>query len=131
MKGKHFLMIVDCFSSLPWIKPVTSMATDSITRKLNSIYREFGYPRSVRTDGGPQFIGEFKSFCNKCGIIHEVSSPYNHPSNGQAEVNIQMAKQLMMKASPSEMEEAISEWKNTNCNDKPSSKNTYAYNYQL
>ena len=120
IKGKHFLIVVDRFSGLPWIKPITSLATNSITKRLNSICREFGYPRSVRTDGGPQFRGEFKSFCNKYGIIHEVSSPYNHPSNGQAEVNIRMARQLIMKTSASEFEEAFSEWKNTERNDKPS-----------
>ena len=119
-KGKHFLIAVDQFSGLQWLKPLRSLATNNITTELNKIFREYGYPRSIRMDGGPQFQHEFTEFCNKYGIFHEKSSPYNPQSNGQAEVNVRILKNLILKTTPPTFKEAFSEWKNTEQVGRPS-----------
>ena len=57
----------------------------------------FGYPGSIRTDGGPQFRAEFSEWCSQRGIIHELSSPYHPQSNGHAEAAVKNVKQLIEK----------------------------------
>ena len=68
------------------------------------------YPHNIRPDGGPQFRHKFGQFCKRYGIQHEVASPYHPQTNGQAEVNIWIVKQLMAKTT---FNEAFSEFKNT------------------
>ena len=41
------------------------------------------WPSSIRSDGGPQFRGDFVQFCNKHVIRHELSAPYNPKSIGK------------------------------------------------
>ena len=40
---------------------------------------------SIRSEGGPQFRGDFLQFCVDSGIKHELSAPNNPRSNGLAE----------------------------------------------
>ena len=62
-----------------------------------NIFCEFGFPRVVKSDGGPQFRGPFLEFCNRYNIKHELSSPYNPRSNGLAEAAVKSVKSLLRK----------------------------------
>src|SRR6056300_1082297 len=57
----------------------------------------FGHPLRIRTDGGPQFRGPFRDFCDTHDIVHEASSPYNPQSNGLAESAVKASKTLLDK----------------------------------
>ena len=118
-KGKHHLIVVDRYSGLLWIRTLRSLATSSITDKLDEIFKEFRYLQSVRTDRGPQFRREFKQFCDRSSIRHEPSSRYHPQSNGQAKVNVWIIKHLMAKTTPLTFNEAFSKFKNTECTQKP------------
>ena len=122
IRGKHFLLAVDRFSSLPWVRPLHSLTMDAITTNLNKIFHEYSYPRSIHSDGGPQFHCEFSIFCYSHGIIHEKASPFNARSNSQAEVNVRILKEIILKMTLATFEEAFSEWKNTERVGKPSPK---------
>ena len=76
---------------------------------------DFGYPTHIRTDGGPQFRGPFKDWCNLKNIIHEVSSPYHAQSNGHAEQAVKMAKLILKKtgANLRQFREHLFAWRNT------------------
>ena len=74
---------------------------------------------TCRTDGGPQFRGPFKEYCDRKGILHELSSPYNPRSNGHAEAAVKAAKHLVIKTTPSTFQEALAAWRNTARQDKP------------
>ena len=112
-KNTHYLAMVDRFSGYPWIQRMRNISSEAVTDTLKGWFSFAGFPRAIRTDGGPQFRSHFKSFCNKFGIIHELASPYNPRSNGLIEVVVRILKQLLMKANKeSEFEEAFTAWKN-------------------
>ena len=56
---------------------LNSTSTSTIIRTLQSWFNVMGWPRAIRSDGGPQFHGEFASFCIDFGIKYELASPYN------------------------------------------------------
>ena len=63
----------------------------------DTIFLNYGYPQFLRTDRGPQFRGEFRSFCNNANIIHHRTSPRNPESNGHSEAGVKQAKYLICK----------------------------------
>ena len=120
IKNKHYFLIVDRFSGLPWFQAIKNLSTETITKYLLKIFQTYGYPRSIQSDGGPQFRGRFKTFCNELGIIHEASSPYNPHSNAQAESTIKSIKYLISKCNHSDLDAAFASWKNTPRQNSPS-----------
>ena len=75
--GKSHLICVNRCSGYPMFAALNYTSPTSITKTLQSLFNILGWPRSIRSDGGPQFCGEFLSFCEKFGIKHKLASPYN------------------------------------------------------
>ena len=71
-----------------FILPVPVIST------LTTWFNLFGWPTSIRSDGGPQFRGEFSHFCETHHIRHELSAPYNPKSNGLAEAGAKSVKNI-------------------------------------
>ena len=114
--GKDYLVIVDRFSGYIWVHHLQKTATDNVTKGLLETFYLFGFPLAIQTDNGPQFRGPFKSFCERLGIEHITSSPYNPSSNGLAEAAVKSAKSLLQKAKGDpdhSFEETLHAWKNT------------------
>ena len=118
--GCNYVVMVDRYSGYPFVAPLQKTSTEAMLKHIRNWFNTFGYPSSLRTDGGPQFRGEFKRFCEEKGIIHEQSSPYHPQSNGHAEAAVKNIKYLIMKVKPQEFESAFSKWKNTARHDCPS-----------
>jgi len=89
--------MVDRYSGYIWTKQMTTTTTKAMTNVLDAWLSMFGIPQSIRTDGGPQFRGEFGEWCEKKGIKHELSSAYNPNSNGLAEAAVKSTKYLVEK----------------------------------
>jgi transposase InsO family protein len=106
VKGTKYLVMVDRFSSYPLVKVVRTATTSSITKILSSWFNEFGWPKSIGSDGGPQFREQFKEFCDSKKIVHELSSVRNPQSNGLAEAGVKRIKYLMEKCRTKEEFEA-------------------------
>jgi hypothetical protein len=106
VKGTKYLVMVDRFSSYPLVKVVRTATTSSITKILSSWFNEFGWPKSIGSDGGPQFKEQFKEFCTSKKIVHELSSVRNPQSNGLAEAGVKRIKYLMEKCRTKEEFEA-------------------------
>ena len=113
--GSKYLVTVDRFSGYLFVDKLTRTSTSDIIGILNRIFSEYGYPKRIRSDGGPQFRTEFKAFCIKKAIIHEQSSPYYPQSNGHAESGVKIAKYLLLKTGgdKDKFREALSSWRNT------------------
>ena len=62
--------------------------TRSVCESLTRWFTEYGWPTYIRTDGGPQFRGEFAEFCEGNSVKHEQASAYNPESNGLAEAAV-------------------------------------------
>ena len=100
-----------------WCDRLSSTTTDKVTSTLSKWFNDFGFPKSIRTDGGPQFRGPFDNWCKENCIVHELSSAYNPQSNGHAEAAVKVAKTLLSKlASDANMRQFSSHlfaWRNT------------------
>ena len=86
--NKEFLICVDHWSGYPFYSHLRSLSTSSVISTLTTWFNLFGWPTSIRSDGGPQFRGEFSRFCETHQIRHELSAPYNPKSNGLAEAGV-------------------------------------------
>ena len=95
--GVHFLVLVDRFSGFPLVHKLRSLSTSSVTSALLNWFLLFGFPKRLRSDGGPQFRSEFSDFCSSFGIEKETSSPYHAQSNGLAEAAVKQTKRLLKK----------------------------------
>ena len=97
LEGKQFLCMVDRFSGFPFVAALRSLTTRAILKTMTTWFYDFGFPRVIRSDGGPQFRTEFEQYCRSNGITKELSSPYNPQSNGLAESAVKQVKYLMKK----------------------------------
>ena len=71
------LLCVDKWSGFPLFKRLQTQSTKAVTDILESWFNVLGWPSSIRSDGGPQFCGPFRDWCQKNNIKHELSAPYN------------------------------------------------------
>ena len=97
LEGIHYLILADWYSGWSMVKRLTKLNTKSITTILDDWYIDMGKPVRFRSDGGPQFRSEFEHWVKKHNITHELSSPYHHQCNGQAEVTVKEMKHLLTK----------------------------------
>jgi hypothetical protein len=116
-----FLVIVDRYSGWPIIKRFEKLPNASkIIQEFKNVFRDFGYPFKIRTDGGRQFVSkEFQDFCTSCHIISEISSAHYPQSNGHAEAAVKAMKDLVKKCwvngklNYDLFNDALLEWRNT------------------
>ena len=94
---KHFLVLVDAFSK--WIDVFELGSSATTTKSIYHLLRfiaNFGLPRVLVTDNGPQFVShEFREFCRQNGIEHQRTPPYHPSSNGQCERMVQELKKAL------------------------------------
>ncbi|XP_064103387.1 uncharacterized protein LOC135213340 [Macrobrachium nipponense] len=100
--GKSFLVYVDRLSGWPVVvKFGTNTTAEVTTRHFSHIFRDFGVPVRLMTDGGPQFTNsEFKNFLGRWGVQHVMSTPHYLQSNGHAEAAVKV-KHFILKVAPS------------------------------
>ena len=77
------MICVDRWSGFPVYKRLQSQGTKAITDILASWLNIIGWPAVIRTDGGPQFCGPFRHWCEQNNIKQELAAPYNPKSNGR------------------------------------------------
>ena len=95
--GKKWLDVVCRFSSYAWLSQLRKTTTASDLESLEIFFLEYGYPNSIRSDGGPQFRSEFAEYCKLKNISHKLASPYNPESNGLAEAAVKSLKSLVIR----------------------------------
>ena len=90
--GKEFLVLVDRFSGFLWVDQLKWTNTAAVVDRLFQWFGDWGFPKVLRSDNGPQYRSEFIAFCDKYKITHHTSSPGNPQSNGCAENAVKQAK---------------------------------------
>jgi hypothetical protein len=73
--GSTYLILVCRYSGYPFVHQLKTLVTSSITTRLNKWFLEYGFPRRLLSDGGPQFRADFNTYCNQHYIDHILSSP--------------------------------------------------------
>ena len=113
--GKDYLLLADRYSGYPVVQPLRRTSTQDVTDAMEDWFLEVGYPKILRSDGGPQFRGKFKKFCNDNDIVHELSSPYHSEGNGHAEASVKNMKRLLEKTDGKwkNFRKALQEFRNT------------------
>ena len=100
---------------------VKLMSTDETTSKLTEWFNMMGWPRNIRSDGGPAFWKKFADWCESKGVKFDLSSAYHPQSNGSAEEGVKRCKSTMVKAMEEgqNIDSALAELKNTPMVDGP------------
>ena len=66
--GKDYQICVDHWSGYPLYQLLRSLTSEAVIRALSTWFNLLGWPSSIHSDGGPQFRGDFVSFCQQHGI---------------------------------------------------------------
>ena len=112
--GTEHLILADRYTGWPMVKPLRKLDTKAIISILEDWFFDHGKPERIRSDGGPQFRDEFKTWCKENHIIHELSSAHHHESNGHAEVTVKEMKHLLEKTNNfTDFKKALLEYRNT------------------
>ena len=99
-QSKMWLVCIDSYSKYPYIgvTDIGKTTTQDTIAMLQDIFTTEGLPMTIVSDNGPQFnSNEFNSFCQKNGIEHITTPPYNPESNGEAERFVRTMKTALTK----------------------------------
>ena len=84
--GESLLVVVDYYSRYYEVMIMHSTTTEKIVDALSSILARFGFPYSLKSENGPQFLSEdFQTFFQESGIEHRTSPPLWPQTNGEVE----------------------------------------------
>ena len=84
--GESLLVVVDYYSRYYEVVIMHSTTTEKIVDALSTIFARFGFPYSLKSDNGPQFLSEnFQTFLQESGIEHRTSPPLWPQANGEVE----------------------------------------------
>ena len=112
--GDAYIILVDRYSGYSWTEKLRRTDTRSICETLTRWFTEFGWPTYIRTDGGPQFCGEFREYCVWNVIKHKLASAYSPESNGLAKTAVKNMKSLLSRCiwAKENIPMAIAVWQN-------------------
>ena len=84
--GESLLVVVDYYSRFYEVGILRSTTVDKVIDFLGPVFTRYGYPFSVKSDNGPQFVSQvFKDFLVEHGIEHRTSPPLWPQANGEVE----------------------------------------------
>jgi len=85
--GYRFLITcIDLATRWPEAVPVRTATARVIIDRLEDIFNHNGYPKSIISDNGSQFVGRvFAKWLARNGISHTKASPYHPQGNGVVE----------------------------------------------
>lgn len=89
-------VVIDYYSRYQEVKFLRKITSSSIIDFLDEVFVRLGYPKSITTDNGRQFVSdEFKSYCADKNIEIMMSPPYWPQANGEVEnMNRSIVKRL-------------------------------------
>jgi transposase InsO family protein len=86
-KFKYLIVIVDLFSRWVVAKATTDQKAPTVIEFLKKrVFSKFGYPRSILTDRGPNFLSiDVKKLFEASGIMHFTTTAYHQQANAKVE----------------------------------------------
>ena len=82
----NLLVITDYYSRWVEVVIMKSITAEKTVEALNRTFCMHGYPESITTDNGPQFISQtFKDYMEEHGIYHRKVTPLWPEANGEVE----------------------------------------------
>lgn len=94
---KHVMVVVDRLSKRRRFIPLPSLEVrDVVTAFLQYIWSQEGYPRSIVSDRGSQFVNHFwQRLCQRIGTKPKLSTAFHPETDGQTEIANQLLKQYL------------------------------------
>jgi transposase InsO family protein len=84
--GESLLVVVDYYSRYYEVVIMHSTTSRRIINALNEIFARYGFPHSLKSDNGAQFVSEeFERFLQEANIEHRTSPPLWPQANGEVE----------------------------------------------
>lgn len=81
----YVIVTIDAFSKYVLLDHTTNKTPSSTVAALKRAVHLFGTPIQVVVDGGREFLGEFKTYCEQVGINIHAIAPGVSRANGQVE----------------------------------------------
>ena len=98
VNGKWFLLVTDCFSKVPFVRPVPNTGARATISALKNIMGENGVPVKVISDNGVHFTSvEFTKFAKQYGFESILSSPRYARGHALIERHVQTVEKCMIK----------------------------------
>ena len=88
------LVIVDCLSSFCLLEPLRNKTSKEVSLQMYSAFGTLGCPKTVLSDHGTCFMGEFDVMCQNLGIEHLLTS-IAKPFANRAERKVQDFKRVL------------------------------------
>ena len=97
--GNQFVLTIMCAATrFPEAIPLRTITSKSVIRALTKFFSTFGFPKSLQTDQGTNFLSRiFKQVLQSLSITHKVSSAYHPESQGALERWHQTFKSVLRK----------------------------------
>ena len=97
--GRTYLVYVDRLSGWPFVFHCSGgTSAKDLVSSLRIAFAATGAPKTLRTDGGPQFAARHtRDFLRRWGVTHQIPTPYFPQSNGHAEAAVKTVKRLIQK----------------------------------
>ena len=97
-QSNQYLSVADYYSHFPVIRRARSTTASATVDMMKQIFSEYGIPKSLMSDNGPQFAAEeFNAFAKQYCFSHITSNPRYPQSNGFIERMVQTVKQTLKK----------------------------------
>ena len=94
-KGIQQRYVLDVFSRYVWLRALPRKSSKAVTKAVETIYEEHGPPKTVQSDNGGEFKGEFDRYLDHHGIDHARSRAYNPQAQGKVERSHRSLKKLI------------------------------------
>jgi hypothetical protein len=80
------LVVIDVFTGFVLLRAVKSTDAESVADALWKIFCDFGLPKIIQSDNGPEFVNEvIRAMVKLTGMDHRLISPYNPRADGKVE----------------------------------------------
>lgn len=84
--GHSLFVLVDYFSRFTEAIIMRQTTAKRTVEALHETFCRFGFPETIKSDNGPQFISEdIKRYCEEYGIVLLKTTPYWPQANGEVE----------------------------------------------
>ena len=96
--NRYILVLVDVRSRFLVTRPIPDTKMETVARALYEVFTQFGPPKVLQTDNGPEYINKLvKQLCEEADIDHRTVAEYNPRANGLAERFVRAVKEALKK----------------------------------
>jgi hypothetical protein len=98
-RGNHYLhVLVDIHSRFVLLQAIPDKRMTTIAATWRDIFCTFGFPRTIQSDNGSEFVNKIiNTMTKESGIEHRLITPYHPRANGIAERTVQTTTRLIKK----------------------------------